>query len=56
MFRDVPALFITDGVPAELVRAGKPRLRSWKPVENDVAADMKPTRVPLLRRHRTLSA
>lgn len=52
MFRDVPALFMTDGVPADLVRAGEPRLRGARPDRAVVAAATAPARGrrPLLRR------
>lgn len=52
MFHDVPALFMTDGVPAEVLRAGEPRLRkdrarSTAPV---AATSWARLRLPLLRR------
>lgn len=52
MFRDVPALFATDGVSVDLVRAGEPRLRGGRrstggPVAKQAASA---ARVPLLRR------
>ena len=52
MFRDVPGLFMTDGVPADLVRAGEPRLRGERRVEADTAEATAAVRArrPLLQR------
>lgn len=51
MFRDASGLFTTDGVPADLVRGGEPRLRTY--AGRDSRAPQRASvsqRVPLLRR------
>lgn len=52
MFRDVSALFITDGVPADLIRAGEPRVREARDGGADAVAATAPARArrPFLRR------
>ena len=51
MFGDLPSLFMTDGVPADLVRAGEPRLRRDGREHISVAAAPQHAEVrrPLLR-------
>lgn len=51
MFRDAPGLFTADGVSADLVRAGEPRLRTY--AVRDTAAPERAratSRAPRLRR------
>ena len=52
MLRDMSALFVTDGVPADLVRAGEPRVRAARNGGADAAAATAPSRArrALLRR------
>lgn len=52
MFRDVPALFMTDGIPADLVRAGEPRLRGARGDRDVQVPATAPSRArrPLLQR------
>jgi hypothetical protein len=51
LFRDAPGLFTTDGVPADLVRAGEPRLRTYAGRDSQALQKAPASRrVPLLRR------
>lgn len=51
MFRDMPGLFTADGVSADLVRAGEPRLRTYAVRDTAVLERVRATlRVPRLRR------
>lgn len=52
MFHDVPALFTTDGVTIDALRAGEPRLRRSRGRSTEPVAATSRVRVrqPLLRR------